>query len=214
MKKLLTLALFSLAGLGWSTGQAPAWFCCHKCCNKCSTTLCCHPYNAFSPVCWGNITCCGCCPLQFGCCPPGLGPMTGGYGNGGFGGGGWGSSYDGFGGACDGTLGGCTSCPVDQLPALATPKSGATTASPSTPSTGAPTSQGPMPTQGPAGGATGLVPGPEAAPLNIPYPMLQPTGYESMAAPPAARMPQPGAMTPIGAAPQTFTNAFTATMPR
>jgi hypothetical protein len=206
MKKLLTLALFSLAGLGWSTGQAPAWFCCHKCCNKCSTTICCHPYNAFSPVCWGNMTCCGCCPAQFGCCP---GPMNGGYcGGGACEGGACGSPYDGFGGY-DGTLGGCTSCGIDQLPALATPKAGATTAAPAAPGAAAPTFQAPMPTPAPA--STGLVPGADSAPLSVPYPMLQPTSYQSMA-PAAGRMPQPGATAPIGAAPPTFTNAFTATV--
>src|SRR5262249_48883912 len=82
MRKLLFLASLSLATVTVTATEAPAWFlsCCH-CRNKCCTTICCKPYNAFSPVCCGNITT-DCCPINFG----GYGMnscFAGGYGYGG-----------------------------------------------------------------------------------------------------------------------------------
>jgi hypothetical protein len=66
MKKLLFAAVLSLAGLGLSTGQASAWLLhCHHCCAG-SATICCRPYNAFSPSIFGSITADGCCPISFG----------------------------------------------------------------------------------------------------------------------------------------------------
>jgi hypothetical protein len=78
MKKLLIASCLSIATLGLIAGQAPAWcfLGCHRCCfDYC---ICCRPYNAFSPVCFGNINCCGCCPVaNFGM--NGCGPMACGY---------------------------------------------------------------------------------------------------------------------------------------
>jgi hypothetical protein len=120
---------------------------------------------------------------------------------------------DGGYGACDGAIGGCSSCAVGQLPAPDALKAGAAPASPA-PAGAPPTFQGPMPT--PAGaGASGYIPGPEAAPVSMPYPMLQPTSYQAPYMPAAgAGMANPAARTPIGGASQGFTNAFTATMAR
>jgi hypothetical protein len=69
MKKLVVVACLSLATVGMASGQAFALGCgCRKCgcCYKFS--ICCRPYNAFSPICCGNLCCDGCC----GCCcqPP------------------------------------------------------------------------------------------------------------------------------------------------
>jgi hypothetical protein len=63
MKRLLTASVLSIAALALAAGQAPAWQLFH-CCNRCcfSYCVCCRPYNAFSPVCFGNINCVGCCP--------------------------------------------------------------------------------------------------------------------------------------------------------
>jgi hypothetical protein len=78
MKKLLFAALLSLAGVGLGTGQASAWLRCHHCCAG-TATICCKPYNAFSPGIFGSITADGCCPITFSnhgpaCPPPGFGP--------------------------------------------------------------------------------------------------------------------------------------------
>src|SRR5262245_5083536 len=61
--------LLGVLALGFGVQQAHAWFCKGCCCNKYSTYICCRPYNAFSPVCFGSICCDGCCPLQT-CAPP------------------------------------------------------------------------------------------------------------------------------------------------
>src|SRR5262249_25806429 len=78
MKKLFAAGFLSLAMLGMANAPASAWFnCCHpwRCCGKCVQTICCRPYNAFTPVCFGTICCTGCCPLAT-CCPmPLTGPM-------------------------------------------------------------------------------------------------------------------------------------------
>jgi hypothetical protein len=70
MKKLLFAALLSLAGVGLSTERASAWLFCHHCCHG-STTICCKPYNAFTPSVFGSITADGCCPISFGGCGAG-----------------------------------------------------------------------------------------------------------------------------------------------
>jgi len=134
MKKLIAVAFLSVAGLAVVAGRAPAWFCCHHCANKCCTTICCQPYNAFTPICCGNINCMGCCPMSCGGCGAApCGPYSGGpfcaEGSCGLGGGqlpavdgtngGWAGNYQG---------------PVYQGPA------------PQGPSLPAPTFQGPMPT--------------------------------------------------------------------
>lgn len=96
MKRLLVLGLLSLAGLDLCLPQASAFFCCRKwrrCCGM--TQITCRPYNAFTPICWGNLVCDGCCPSMgnfhgggcgpmgcgpMGCGPMGYGPMMGGWG--------------------------------------------------------------------------------------------------------------------------------------
>jgi hypothetical protein len=68
MKKLLALAALSVASLCMSTSTASAWIfngCCHRCC----ATICCKPYNAFSPCCPVTIRSNGCCPV-LNCCGP------------------------------------------------------------------------------------------------------------------------------------------------
>jgi hypothetical protein len=62
------LGLLSLAALLLSGSNANAWFWNH--CGPCyhhghhcfETHITCRPYNAFTPICWGNLTCDGCCP--------------------------------------------------------------------------------------------------------------------------------------------------------
>jgi hypothetical protein len=83
MKKIYAAAFLSLAVLGGSSGQAQAWgLCgsCRCCCYKYS--VCCKPYNAFSPICYGKLYCDGCCPAPPPACPGAQGPhcMAGGCG--------------------------------------------------------------------------------------------------------------------------------------
>jgi hypothetical protein len=68
------LGLLSLAGLLWGAATTDAGIfghCCgcHHCCD---IKICCRPYNAFSPICCGNLFCDGCCPSPcggaVGCC--------------------------------------------------------------------------------------------------------------------------------------------------
>lgn len=85
MKRLLTATVLSIAALTLAAGQAPAWFLTHHCCKQCCVSVCCKQYNAFSPVCCGNITCYGCSPsLNFGqgCC--GAGDAVAGWDGGGY----------------------------------------------------------------------------------------------------------------------------------
>jgi hypothetical protein len=84
MKKLLLLGLMSLAVMGGFAQEGWAWGrgCCRgRCwgCNRYTTTLCIRPYNAFSPVAYGNIVADGCMPINLyggqlppmgGCCAP------------------------------------------------------------------------------------------------------------------------------------------------
>ncbi len=72
MKKRLVVVLMSLAALALNNPAAHAWLFHHKCCGcKCCTTICCRPYNAFSPCCCGTLCCTGCCPMMGG---PSCGP--------------------------------------------------------------------------------------------------------------------------------------------
>jgi hypothetical protein len=84
MRKLLLVALLSLAGVGLGTQKASAWGLCSKCFHHCccSTQICCRAYNAFSPSVFGTIYADGCCPISFGNGGPG-GPGCGGPGCGG-----------------------------------------------------------------------------------------------------------------------------------
>jgi hypothetical protein len=64
------LGLLGVAGLLLGvTHDANAWLL-HHCCGgrHCCMQICCRQYNAFTPVCFGNIHCDGCCP-NFGCAP-------------------------------------------------------------------------------------------------------------------------------------------------
>jgi hypothetical protein len=68
MKKLLLVALLTLAVTTLSNGSASAGFLFHKNCGCCCATICIKQYNAFTPVCCGNLCCDGCCPMTMGCC--------------------------------------------------------------------------------------------------------------------------------------------------
>ena len=113
MKKLFALGFLSLAAIGLASGPAAAWWPCFPCSCKscCTTTICLKQYNAFTPVCWGSLTCDGCCPMNFGCCP----------GMGGYGFGGGGAGQCGTNGYCGGSsyVGG-DGYMLGQLPAPAT----------------------------------------------------------------------------------------------
>jgi hypothetical protein len=84
MKKLIILGIFSLGlvGLWAQRGEAGLFDCwhCHRKCDRFSTHITIRQYNAFSPVCSGNVFCQGCTPsccfagIGGGCCPP-LPPM-------------------------------------------------------------------------------------------------------------------------------------------
>jgi hypothetical protein len=69
MKKLLLAGFLSFAALGATTTPASAWGLLERlgglhCCGKCTSVICCRQYNAFTPVCFGSITCIGCSPLN------------------------------------------------------------------------------------------------------------------------------------------------------
>jgi len=76
------LGLLSLAVLLASVSDASAWCGLFSHCGPChhrhhcfETHITCRPYNAFTPICWGNLTCDGCCPnpcaVASGCMMPG-----------------------------------------------------------------------------------------------------------------------------------------------
>jgi hypothetical protein len=71
MKKLILAGLLSVAGLMASSGTADA-FLLHRlrCCHRYSCKINVRPYNAFTPVCFGSMTCIGTAP---GCCGGGHG---------------------------------------------------------------------------------------------------------------------------------------------
>jgi hypothetical protein len=147
MKKLLALAVLSLALVGLSTSPASAWCCCFKA----KYCACAAQYNAFSPFCLNTVYGgkCGHCKCfhvaDCGCNGPGYcGPMCGD-------------------GACEGGNGGV----VGQLPAAG----GAPGAPAGQP---APKYQGPMPNPLPGGGSSMLMP------QQMPYGMVQPTGFQPM----------------------------------
>src|SRR6516165_7581412 len=69
------VGLWSLTALLMLAGNADAWLfnhcggChgCHSHCHHCyETHICCRAYNAFTPICWGNLYCDGCCPNMGG----------------------------------------------------------------------------------------------------------------------------------------------------
>src|SRR5262245_59480248 len=69
--KLFVLTALSLAGVALSAAPASAGWLCHRCHDRCSMTLVCRPYNAFTPACSGQLVCDGCCP--FACSDQGNG---------------------------------------------------------------------------------------------------------------------------------------------
>ena len=80
-RNLLALSLFSLSALALFSSNVDAFWCCHKH----TTRITCRPDNAFTPICWGNLVCDGCCPspcgVASGCMPMGMGmPSYGGCG--------------------------------------------------------------------------------------------------------------------------------------
>lgn len=65
--KLLLLGLLGLSALATVASPASAFFglgC--RGSNRYATYIVCRPYNAFTPLCTGNLFCDGCCPMQ-GC---------------------------------------------------------------------------------------------------------------------------------------------------
>jgi hypothetical protein len=81
-RKILALSLFSLCCLALCTGESQAFFgllspyhpssLWHRH-NRYVTHITCRPYNAFTPICWGNLVCDGCnpspCGVASGCLP-------------------------------------------------------------------------------------------------------------------------------------------------
>jgi hypothetical protein len=61
MKKTIVALGLGLCGLILCAGDASAWgwFRHH---NRYQSVIICRPYNAFTPVCYGNMICDGCCP--------------------------------------------------------------------------------------------------------------------------------------------------------
>ncbi len=74
-RKTLAAGLLSLCLLGISTSQVAAGIFDCWCRHKYTTQITCRPYNAFTPICWGNLVCDGCCPNPCGCASGCL-PMT------------------------------------------------------------------------------------------------------------------------------------------
>jgi hypothetical protein len=78
-RKIVVIGILSLCTLGVITAESQAFFglfhCGLGCHNRCVTHITCRPYNAFTPICWGNLVCDGCCPNPCsvaggGCCMP------------------------------------------------------------------------------------------------------------------------------------------------
>ena len=63
-RNIFALGLLSLACAAFFVGESQAWHFWHH--HRYATHITCRPYNAFTPMCWGNLTCDGCCP-SFGC---------------------------------------------------------------------------------------------------------------------------------------------------
>jgi hypothetical protein len=68
--KRMVVGLLSLAVVGLTAQPSFAWLLSRCCGCKYTTYICCRPYNAFTPVCFGNITGLGCCPVALNCCQP------------------------------------------------------------------------------------------------------------------------------------------------
>src|SRR5205807_1538328 len=74
MKRTI-IGLMSLAVIGICAQPSWAWLFHHCCGCRYSTYICCQPYNAFTPVCFGNITGLGCCPIAMNCCQQSAPPV-------------------------------------------------------------------------------------------------------------------------------------------
>jgi hypothetical protein len=88
-RKILAIGLLSACCLMAIVGDSQAFFGLfhhpwhHH--NRYVTQITCRPYNAFTPICWGNLNCDGCCPnpcaIAGGCMPMNFGgPSFGGCG--------------------------------------------------------------------------------------------------------------------------------------
>jgi hypothetical protein len=68
-RNILAIGLFSLCCVTFFAPPAQAFFGIFSCwhpCNRYVTQITCRPYNAFTPICWGNLVCDGCCPSPCG----------------------------------------------------------------------------------------------------------------------------------------------------
>ena len=83
-RKILAASLLAFCCLGLTAGESSAFFGLFDCSNPYSiwncrhryvTQITCRPYNAFTPICWGNLVCDGCCPNPCACASGCL-PMT------------------------------------------------------------------------------------------------------------------------------------------
>ena len=119
-RKILAVGLLSLCCLGLITSESQAFFGVFDPCNPYSlwncrhrytTQITCRPYNAFTPICWGNLVCDGCVPNPCGCAAGCL-PMTMGVPPWACPGGGCGMGGCGMGGGC---------CASDMGPMMAGP---------------------------------------------------------------------------------------------
>jgi hypothetical protein len=123
-RNILALGLFSLCCLALFTAESQAFFGLlspwhHH--NRGVTHITCRPYNAFTPICWGNLVCDGCnpspCGVASGCLPISMGipPWAYTYGMG------HGVGY-GFGGCCTGDACGASDMPaVNSQPSFKAP---------------------------------------------------------------------------------------------
>lgn len=86
-RKILAVGLLSLCCLGLVAGESQAFFGMfnpwnpYSFCNRHNryvTQITCRPYNAFTPIAWGNLVCDGCvpnpCGVASGCLPLTMGP--------------------------------------------------------------------------------------------------------------------------------------------
>lgn len=69
--KILVLGFLSVAGLLLDSAEASAWWR-RRCFYE--SVIVCRPYNAFTPLCHGSMTCDGCCPAP--CCAPSCLPSS------------------------------------------------------------------------------------------------------------------------------------------
>lgn len=168
MKKLLALGVLSLAALGLAAGSVAAWWPCYPLCcksSKCCASITIRQYNAFTPICCGNMSCNGCCPIS-PCGPAMCGPGLLGCGPGGC--------------AAGPTMysSGCESCCLGQLPAAGTALQSYQASMP------APMNARPMPTSGvwPQAMPHGMIQSASYQPMYYP-------GYAPM---PASPMNAPG----------------------